>query len=320
MQNSNNLYLIHIFSRMQNLNIEPIMLIKKAEKMEKFKRFYEYFYPNSIIKRYYNIANLYKTIGIIYTQTQNDKNNAIKYLNKSLDFYKKSNSNYSNTESEIKSISILLGALYTDTDIDYELGIKHYENVIKFYMRHNDILNILHYYEIIGDIYIKHNFVELGIQIFEKILSIIGNQNNKFNEYKKNAIEKISNFLVNSNDIQNYLKAAKLYLNYVDLSEIKSASFIAFNYKYIYLSIISFCAYGDYIKANSIYNKYFYENERFIFLAEKDFIKKILKTIETNDYEMLSDLCGEKDKISSLEPQEYKLLQQIKKNIIYNKI
>ena len=297
---------------MSNLNIDPNKLIKKAERMEKFKRLYEYFYPSSKMKRYYYIASLYKNAGIIYSQC--DKNNAIKYFNKSLNFYKYSDC--TNSESEIISISILLGAL--NVDIDYELGIKHYEDVINFYVRRGDILNILHYYEIIGDIYIKYNVVELGIQIFEKILSIIGNQNNKFNEYKKNATKKISIFLINSNDIQNYLKAAKLYLNCIDLHQKKSASFITFNFKYIYMSIICFCAYGDYIKANDIYNKYFHENERFIFLVEKDFVKKILKTIETYDYDMFSFICDEKNKISSFEPHEYQLLLQIKKNIMDN--
>ena len=85
--------------------------------------------------------------------------------------------------------------------------------------------------------------------------------------------------------------------------------------KYILLGLLADCAGDDMVKAKMDLEKYSNIDCSFDSSNEGVFVKKIFEAIDSNDSELLSNLCAELDRIIPLDKIQVSLLSEIKKSI-----
>ena len=287
--------------------INPQNYIEEAKKLENSKSVYEYLMKDITFTRYEKIAELYNKAGNIYKI--NDEERAIKCFKKALYYY----SQFTNINYELDKKNILLNIAELYSKIDHIKSIEHYEQIINYYTEKGDIYNIIKYYEIIADLYLKNNCTEESKQIYYKTLKIINsNSQERYSSNKKKICEKICEILIKSNNSADILEMGKIYFDLAE--ETIKINITTFNTKkYIFMGLLADCAADDIVKAKIDFEKYSNLDYTFTDSYEGKFIEKIFEAIESNNSEQLSAICADFDRIIKLNNNQVDLLCRIKK-------
>lgn len=161
--------------------------IKEVDKLENTTWFFECMCINKKYDRYNIIAELCENIGIIYKPIDNIK--SLEYLLKSYNYYVKVYDYNKFDKNKLKPL-ILLIAEQLEL-VNYNRSIEFYLFAIEIYAEKGDIKNVIKYYEKVYKLYFDNNELELSKQILEKIILIIGN-NQQFEENLIKANENLT--------------------------------------------------------------------------------------------------------------------------------
>lgn len=197
--------------------------------------------------------------------------------------------------------------------IDYTKSIKYLEKILKWYIQSGDIHNIIKTLKSIGDIYFNNNCLEDAFTTYTEVLEII-NSNDKCIDVKKNIIEKMSELYYMKESIINLSKLSNLYFSIGDDYLKKNFGYVIAR-NYILNGLLMNLAMEDIVQTKLNFEKYCDQDSTFQNSREGVFVLKIMDAIEKYNYEEISFLCAEYDKIKQLDRIQVKLLTKIKENI-----
>jgi hypothetical protein len=148
-----------------------------------------------------------------------------------------------------------------------------------------------------------------------KTLHLINsNSSDKYFSTKNRIVERLNGIFITSTNSVDILEVIK---NYFDLAEecVKNNILFYQAKKFILLGLLADCAGDDVVKAKINFEKYSCLDYTFESSRKGEFVKKLFKSIESNDPEELSFQCVEFDKIDSLNNIQVNFLSRIKKLI-----
>ena len=285
--------------------IQPNIYIEQAVKLENSKSVFEYLSNDIRIQRYEKISELYEKAGNICKIS--NKELAIEYFIKAYNYLV----NLDSDDYKLKRLLSELSELYLK--INYVKSIECLEKILNWYTIKGDISNVIKTKKSIGDIYFDNNCFKEAYLVYVDVLEII-NLNDKCIDIKRNVVEKISEIYYNNESIINLLELSKLYFIMADYYIKKNIVFLSAR-NFILGGLLMNLAMDDIVQANNNYEMYSSKDNTFQSSREGIFVSKIINSVDTNDYDEISFLCAEYDKVKPLDKIQVKLLIKIKENI-----
>ena len=288
--------------------IQYELYIQQAKKLENSKSIFEYMSTDIKNQRYEKISELYEKAGNICKLS--NKELAIEYFIKAYNYLV----NLGSDDYKLKTLLSELSELYLKKN--YVKSIECLEKIINWHTSRGDILNVIKIKKSIGDIYFDNNCLKESYSVYTNILQVI-NSNDKYNDIKKNIIEKLGEIFYMNESIINLFELSKLYFTIGDDYLKKSLGYISAR-NFILNGLLMNLAMDDIVQTNNNYNLYLNKDSTFQSSREGIFVSKIINAIDTSDFVEISILCAEYDSIKPLDKIQIKLLIMIKKNIGFN--
>lgn len=287
--------------------MDPNIYIEQAVKLENSKSIFEYLANEITVQRYEKISELYEKAGNICKIS--NKELAIKYYIKAYNYLLKLNSD----DYKLKILLTELSELYLK--IDYIKSIECLDKIINWNTIKGDIANVIKTKKRVGDIYYDNNCLKEAYAVYINVLDMIDSYD-KYDYIKKNIVEKLGEIYYMNESIINLSELSKLYFNLGDEYLKKNFGYI-YARNYILNGLLMNLALDDVVQANNNYQIYTNRDNTFESSREGIFVSKIMNAFDTNDYNEISLLCVDYDKVSPLDKIQVKLLIKIKENIGY---